>query len=100
MKKLLFLFVIGCLTSTLYAQSRFDKVEIKATEVVQGIYMLEGSGGNIAVSAGEDGLLMVDSQFAPLSEKIKAAMAKLSDHKVKFLVNTHWHGDHTGGNNT
>jgi len=80
------------------AQSRFDKVEIKATEVSENIFMLEGSGGNIAVIRGKDGVLMVDSQFAPLSDKIKNAIVKLSDSKIKYLLNTHWHGDHTGGN--
>ncbi len=81
------------------AQSRFDKVEIKTTEVADNIFMLEGSGGNIAVIRGEGGLLMIDSQYAPLSDKIKAAIAKLSQNEVKYLLNTHWHGDHTGGNN-
>ena len=99
MKKLALLIVVSLFAYSSQAQGRFDKVEIKTTEVATGIYMLEGSGGNIAVISGEDGVLMIDSQFAPLSEKIKAAIAKLSENNVKFLVNTHWHGDHTGGNN-
>ena len=81
-----------------YAQSRFDGVEIKTTQVSGNIYMLEGSGGNIGVSAGPDGLLMIDSQFAPLSEKIRAALGKLGGEDPKFLINTHVHGDHVGGN--
>jgi len=99
MKNLSILLMICLLTCASYAQGRFDKVEIKVSEVVSDIYMLEGSGGNIAVIVGADGVLMIDSQFAPLSDKIKAAIAKLSENNVKFLVNTHWHGDHTGGNN-
>ena len=82
-----------------YGQSRFDKVEIKATEVADNIFMLEGSGGNIAVIKGVDGVLMIDSQFAPLSDKIKKAIASISESDIKYLLNTHWHGDHTGGNN-
>jgi glyoxylase-like metal-dependent hydrolase (beta-lactamase superfamily II) len=60
--------------------------------------MLEGAGGNIAVSAGKDGALMVDDQFLPLADKIRAELKKLGDGKLKYVLNTHWHGDHTGGN--
>lgn len=77
---------------------RFDDVVIKTHEVAEGIYMLEGAGGNIGIFAGDDGVLMIDGQFSDLSEKIKAAINEISDHPVKYLVNTHWHGDHTGGN--
>src|SRR5437879_1999866 len=80
------------------AQRDFSKVEIKPTRVAAGVWMLEGAGGNIGVCAGADGVLMIDDQFAPLSEKIRAAVAKLSDRPLRFLLNTHWHGDHTGGN--
>ena len=81
------------------AQPRdFSKVEIKATAVGGNIHMLEGSGGNIGVSIGPDGVLIVDDQFAPLAEKIAAAIEKLDSGPVKFVLNTHWHGDHTGGN--
>ena len=80
------------------AQQDFSKVEIKVTHVAGHIYMLEGAGGNIAVSAGLDGLLMVDDQFAPLADKIEAALHRLNPGKLKFLLNTHFHGDHTGGN--
>jgi len=73
-------------------------VEIKTTAVAGNIHMLEGSGGNIGVSTGPDGVLIVDDQFAPLAEKISAAVAKLDAGPIKFVLNTHWHGDHTGGN--
>jgi cyclase len=79
-------------------QQDFSKVEIKATQVAGSVWMLQGSGGNIGVSVGEDGIVMVDDQFAPLVPKIKAALAKISQKPVRFLVNTHWHFDHVGGN--
>ncbi len=80
------------------AQRDFSKVEIKSQKVAGSVYMLEGAGGNIGVSAGEDGLVVVDSQYAPLAPKIEAAMKAISGKPVRFLLNTHWHGDHTGGN--
>lgn len=80
------------------AQQDFSKIEIKATKVAGNVYMLEGSGGNIGVSVGSDGILIVDDQFAPLADKIKAALKNLGEGKLKFILNTHWHGDHTGGN--
>jgi len=76
----------------------FKKVEIKTTALGNGIYMLAGMGGNIGVSVGEDGVFMIDDQFAPLTPKIKEAILKLSDKPVRFMINTHWHYDHTGGN--
>jgi cyclase len=81
------------------AQERdFSKVEIKAEKVADGIYMLIGSGGNIGVSVGEDGIVIVDDQFAPLAPKIQAALKGISDKPVRFVLNTHYHFDHTGGN--
>lgn len=80
------------------AQQDFSRVEIKATKVAGNVFFLKGSGGNIAASAGEDGVAIVDDQFAPLSPKIHAALAQLSPKPVKFVLNTHWHFDHTGGN--
>lgn len=74
------------------------EVVIKTNKLSENIYMLEGRGGNIGVSVGDDGVIMIDSQFAPLSPKILAAIKKLSHKDIKFLVNTHHHGDHTGGN--
>jgi cyclase len=76
----------------------YSKVEIKVTKVAGNIYMLEGAGGNIGVSVGPDGILIVDDQFAPLADKIKAALKTLGEGKLKFVLNTHYHGDHTGGN--
>lgn len=91
--------MIICLCITQKAQAQdFSKVEIKVTKVAGSVYMLEGSGGNIGVSVGPDGILIVDDQFAPLADKIKAALKTLGEGKLKFVLNTHWHGDHTGGN--
>jgi cyclase len=81
-----------------FAQQDFSKVEIKVIPVSKNIYMLEGSGGNIGLSVGEDGILMVDDQFAPLVEKIEAAIKSVNPGKLRFVLNTHHHGDHTGGN--
>lgn len=75
-----------------------DDVTIKTTHVVGNIYMLEGRGGNIGVSAGEDGVVLVDDQFAPLVPKILAAVAELGKGEPRFVINTHWHPDHSGGN--
>jgi len=86
------------LPSLCNAQDDFSKVQIKATKISGNVYMLEGSGGNIGVSVGEDGILIVDDQFAPLADKIRAALKTLGEGKLKFILNTHWHGDHTGGN--
>jgi glyoxylase-like metal-dependent hydrolase (beta-lactamase superfamily II) len=86
------------ISTSIFAQGRFDKVEIKTTKLSDHTYMLEGAGGNIGVSVGEDGVFVIDDQFAPLSEKILTAIKALSDKPLKFLVNTHYHGDHSGGN--
>ena len=79
-------------------QQDFSKVEITTTKISNNFVALDGQGGRIGVLYGPDGIFMVDSQFAPLSEKITAAIRKVSDQKIRFLVNTHVHGDHTGGN--
>lgn len=84
--------------SVAMAQDDFSKVEIKVHPVAGSIYMLEGEGGNIGVSVGDDGIVIVDDQFAPLAPKIKAALKGISDKPVRFVLNTHWHGDHVGGN--
>ena len=76
----------------------FSKVEIKTTRHSDDFFTLEGQGGTISVLTGPDGVLMVDSQFAPLTDKIVMAIRKISDQPIRFLVNTHLHGDHTGGN--
>lgn len=80
------------------AVDEFQDVKIKTIEVSDGIYMLMGQGGNIGLSVGEDGVFMIDDQFAPLTSKIKSAVAKISDKPIRFVINTHWHYDHTGGN--
>ncbi len=76
----------------------YSKVEIKTTKIGPNFYTLEGSGGTIGVLAGPDGVLMVDSQFAPLTDKIVAAIKQISDRPIRFMINTHVHPDHTGGN--
>jgi cyclase len=76
----------------------FSEVEIKTTDLGNKTYMLQGQGGNITVAVGTDGIIMVDSEFAPLHDKIKAAIEKISPLPIKYLINTHYHGDHTGGN--
>jgi cyclase len=76
----------------------FSKVEIKTIDLGNKTYRLEGQGGNITIAVGSDGIIMVDSQFAPLHDKIKAAIAAISPLPIKYLINTHFHGDHTGGN--
>ena len=76
----------------------FSKVEIKTTNLGDGVYMLEGQGGNITVATAKDGIIMVDGEFAPLHDKIKAAISVISNKPIKWLINTHFHGDHTGGN--
>lgn len=100
MKLFKFILAISFLCSPFlsFAQSKFDKVTIKTTPLTENIYMLEGSGGNIGLSIGEDGVLIIDTQFAPLTPKILKAIKKLSDKPVKIVANTHHHGDHTGGN--
>ncbi len=76
----------------------FSKVEIKTSDLGDNCYMLEGQGGNITVAVAKEGIIMVDGQFAPLHDKIKAAVAVISNLPIKYLINTHYHGDHTGGN--
>ncbi len=76
----------------------FSKVEIKTTDLGDNCYMLQGEGGNITVTVGKDGIIMVDGQYAPLHDKIKAAIQAISKQPIKYLINTHYHDDHTGGN--
>ena len=80
------------------AQQDFSQVEIRTEQVADGLYVLFGAGGNIGLSVGDDGAFLVDDQFAPLTEKILAAVAEVTDQPVRWVLNTHWHGDHTGGN--
>lgn len=86
------------LSSISISSAQQKEVQINVTKVSEHVYMLVGQGGNIAISVGEDGVFMIDDQFAPLTPKILKAIETVSDKPVKFLINTHWHGDHTGGN--
>ncbi len=96
MKKIKLLLMSLFLAASLFGQQKDVKITI--TKLTDNIYMLKGQGGNIGVSVGDDGVFMIDDQFAPLTPKILAAIKTLTDKPVKFLINTHWHGDHTGGN--
>ena len=98
MKKFLSLLAIIVVCAISIQAQDFSKVEIKVQKVSGNIYMLQGGGGNIGVSVGPDGILIVDDQYAPLADKIKAALKTLGEGKLKFILNTHWHEDHTGGN--
>src|ERR1700726_1113863 len=101
MKTTLFALSFAVLATTVYAQAPqpdFSKVEIKTTKLANNFYTLEGQGGTIGILVGPDGIFMVDSQFAPLSQKIAAAIRQVSNQPIRFLVNTHVHPDHTGGN--
>ena len=101
MKRVAYVIVAGVavlLCIVAWAQRDYTRIEIETTPVAGNIYMLKGAGGNIGVSVGPDGILLVDDQFAPLAEKIRTALKELSERPLKFLLNTHFHGDHTGGN--
>src|SRR5437660_5542277 len=93
---LLSLFLFSVLQ--LFGQQDFSKIEIKVQKVSGTVYMLAGAGGNIGASIGEDGIVIVDDEYLPLADKIEAALKGITDKPVKFVLNTHWHGDHTGGN--
>jgi glyoxylase-like metal-dependent hydrolase (beta-lactamase superfamily II) len=80
------------------AAQNYDTVQVRTVKAGDGVYMLQGAGGNIGMSAGPDGVILVDDQYAPLTDKIKAAIATVSPGPIRFLLNTHWHFDHTGGN--
>ncbi len=99
MKYLKFLLVtIAYSIANFTVAQNFDNVTITTTKLSDNVYMLVGAGGNIGVSVGDDGVFVIDDQFAPLTTKIEAAIRTLSDKQIQFLVNTHYHGDHTGGN--
>jgi cyclase len=97
MRKTLIL-ATALVTVSLYAQQDFSKVQMKLIKITDTVYMLQGAGGNIGVSVGEDGIVIIDDQYAPLAPKIKEALKAISNKPVKFVINTHYHGDHTGGN--
>lgn len=96
MKSLLSLLI--CFGTLAIAQPDTSEVEIKTIPVADNLYMLEGAGGNIGLFVGEDGAFVIDDQYAPMAPKITAAIKKITEKPVEFVVNTHWHGDHTGGN--
>ncbi len=90
--------ILGCGLVT--AQDHdFSKVQMKVSKVACNVYMVEGAGGNIGASVGDDGIVVVDDQYAPLADKIQAALKGITDKPVRFIINTHYHPDHTGGNN-
>ncbi len=86
-------------TETAFAQKQAEE-EITTLAVVEGIHLLTGGGGNVAVCSGDDGLFVIDDKLQPLSQKLRSAISKLSTQPIRFVLNTHWHGDHTGGNQT
>jgi glyoxylase-like metal-dependent hydrolase (beta-lactamase superfamily II) len=97
-KAMMAVLVVLAGTAAAQQQTDWEKIEIKVQKVAGNVYMLTGSGGNIGASVGEDGIVIVDDQYAPLAPKIQAALKGITDKPVRFILNTHWHGDHTGGN--
>lgn len=97
MRKLL-VGVLMIVASPCAAQTNYDTIQVKTIPITTNVYMLQGAGGNIGVSVGSDAVFVIDDQFAPLTKKILAAIAELTPNPVRFVVNTHWHSDHTGGN--
>jgi len=93
-----FFYLLALTALPALAQQDFSKVEIRTDKLTDTVYMLTGAGGNLGLSVGEDAVFLVDDQFAPLTPKIEAAIAKITPKPVKFVLNTHWHFDHTGGN--
>jgi len=99
LRKLAGTLALALISTVACAQEDYSKVEIKVVKVAGSIYMLQGAdAGNIAASVGEDGIVIVDDQYAPLADKIRAALKGITDKPIRFVINTHFHGDHTGGN--
>lgn len=90
--------ILFALVAAVPLSAQTEDVQIRAQQLSDNVWVLFGQGGNIGVSAGEDGVFLIDDQFAPLTEKILAALGDITDESVRFVFNTHWHGDHTGGN--
>lgn len=84
--------------ATTIAAQDFSSVEIRTTKAAEGVYAMEGAGGNLGLVVGENGAFLIDDQYAPLTEKIRTAVEEVTDQPIRFVFNTHWHGDHTGGN--
>jgi cyclase len=98
MNRLLAITLLVATSTCCYGQENFDSVQIVPVAVTEHIYMLKGAGGNVGILPGDDGVLMIDDQFAPLSNKLHAAIRSIDGHPLRFLINTHIHGDHSGGN--
>jgi cyclase len=96
--RVLIVFAALCAVCVANAQEDFSKVEIKTEKLADGIYMMTGSGGNLGLAVGPDAVFLIDDQYAPLAPKIQAAIAAITTKPVQFILNTHWHGDHSGGN--
>jgi glyoxylase-like metal-dependent hydrolase (beta-lactamase superfamily II) len=92
------IFALACASLAAAQAPDFEKVQIVTEKLAEGVYALRGAGGNIGVSTGADGVFLVDDEYAPLTPKVEAAIAAVSDKPIRFLLNTHWHPDHTGGN--
>lgn len=92
------LVLLLCARPAAAQQNRFADVQIETQQVADRLYMLRGAGGNLGLFVGEDGAFLIDDQFAPLTPKIKAAIGEITEQPVRFVLNTHWHPDHTGGN--
>jgi cyclase len=95
------IFFVICFLAAIFSTAQnqdFSKVQMKVTKVSGNVYMIEGAGGNIGASVGDDGIVIVDDQYAPLADKIQAALKSITDKPVRFIINTHYHPDHTGGN--
>jgi cyclase len=98
MRRLFAIAVLSFIAAPSLAAQNFDTVTVRVVAITRGVAMLVGAGGNLAVAYGDDATFVVDDQFAPLTEKIRAAIATLTNQPARFVLNTHWHGDHTGGN--
>jgi cyclase len=98
MRRVLAVLIALSATAVFAQQQDFSKVEVKVQKVAGTVYMLMGSGGNIGVSVGDDGIVIIDDEYAALAPKIVAALNGITDKPIKFIINTHYHGDHTGGN--
>ena len=98
MKNITLLLIVFLGYTSVRSQDNFDSVQIVPVKVAENLYFLKGAGGNVGVFIGREGTLMIDNQFAPLSNKINGAIKTLSPHEIRFVINTHVHGDHSGGN--
>src|ERR1044071_81881 len=94
----LYLPLLLLVATAAFPQQDFSQVEVKPTKIAGSVWVLVGAGGNIGVSIGDDGIVMIDDHYAPLAPKIEAALKSITDKPVRFILNTHYHGDHTGGN--